>query len=371
MNQYLTPGIYIEHNPTIDTKNIKSFSTLFLSFGIKKNVLKPVVLNSLSDIVKYPFLKDDLLITKAIKIFFENGGKKLYLLSLLQKSVFDINNFKEFLSKNCDGLIDLETIVAVDIFDNNYLNKIISLEETILLQNEISKYCKNSFRISISDLPIDYSNKHLDSLMDTVIYYPWIINSQNFKIPPSVYVLGMFSKVAIEDGVYVSIANKRLRNAIDVTKNLNKNEIENLYKSEINPIIRNLNEGVKIWGVKTFNSNTKIINQLRVLNYIKRNVQNIAKWYIFEPNSEYLKEKLTRKIDNFLFEIWQEGNLKGENQDEAYQIICDERNNSEQDYENGRLNIDIAISITKPLEFILINLNRAESDGNQASMSIS
>lgn len=370
MNQYLTPGIYIKHHTAIETKSIKNFASLFLSFALKESS-KPIVLNSLSEIAKFDFLRDDLLITKAIKVFFENGGKKLYLLSLLQNGIFDINGFQKLLSKNCDSLIDLETIVAVDIFDSQFYNKIVSERETILLQNEISKYSKNSFRISISDLPMEYSSEYLNGLYETIIYYPWIINSQNSKIPPSIYAVSLFSKVALDDGVYVSIANRELKNAIDTTKKLNKNEIEELYKSEINPIIRNINDGVKIWGVKTFNSHIKVVNTLRVLNYIKRNIQHIAKWYIFEPNDEYLKEKLTRDFDNFLFELWQEGSLKGEASEEAYQIICDERNNTIEDYQKGRLNIDVAISITKPLEFILINLNRVQNDGNQATINIS
>ena len=353
MNHYLTPGVYIKTTENINIATFESFAVLFLTFEVE-NITKPIVLKSISDIYKHDFLKDNLMITKSLNIFFENGGDKLYLLS----APVNEPDFESFLSRNCDGLIDLEIIVAPDLLPMN-------LDNRFEIQNAIAKYSKESYRLCINDI---FDLDEIDKLNESIIYYPWIISTTRDKLPPSIYACAMSVKVAKSDGIYVSVANKELRAAIDVTKHLLKEDMELMYRTNINPVIKDV-DFVKLYGIRVLDYRDSV-NVLRVINHIKRNILYFGKWFVFEPNDETLKETLTRQIESFLFSLWQSGALKGESESEAFKIICDESNNSLADVDAGILNVDIAISITKPLEFILIHLTKTEATDNQASITI-
>ena len=69
--------------------------------------------------------------------------------------------------------------------------------------------------------------------------------------------------------------------------------------------------------------------------------------------------------------MWKNGALQGALEEEAFTLLCDKRNNSIEDENAGRLNIHIAVSISKPLEYIVIHLNRVQNDHNHANINIS
>jgi phage tail sheath protein FI len=69
--------------------------------------------------------------------------------------------------------------------------------------------------------------------------------------------------------------------------------------------------------------------------------------------------------------MWKNGALQGNREEEAFMLMCDERNNSIEDENSGHLNIDIAVSISKPLEYIVIHLNRVQNDHDHANINLS
>ena len=364
------PGIYIEHGISEKSTKIESYSTLFLSFTVGTQCNAPIVLSSLLDIEKYSFLHEDYMLTKSIKIYFLNGGKRLYLLSQPsdEKILLIQHKYIEYLSSRCDVLIDLETIVAVDLF-----SKKLEKEEYLKIQNSISEYCEQSNRISISDLPKNYDKTYHKELSTTVSFYPWIMDKEGNTLPPSIYASALFNRVALEENIALSVANRVLESALS-SRVMKQHELESLYREGVTPIIYFRDEGYKIWGVKTVNFSDEqfeYLNTLRVFRYIKRILYQIAKQYIFEPNNYDLKNRMLRQIKNFLVPMWKNGALEGESEEEAFVILCDERNNSLEDENAGRLNIQIAVSISKPLEYIVIHLNRVQNDHNHANINIS
>jgi len=365
------PGIYIEQGLNEKSVQIESYSTLFLSFTVGKQYDKPIVLNSILDIEKYDFLHDDYILTKSIKVYFENGGKRLYLLSQPtdERILYNRDIYKKYLSNRCDAIVDIETIIAVDLFD-----KSLTKNQYIEIQNSISEYCEESSRISISDLPQQFDENYHKELYNTVSFYPWLIDKDDNIIPPSVYASALFNKVAIDENIALSIANRVLQCAVDSASEISQERLESLHKEGVTPIIYFRDEGYKIWGVKTLqflDEQFEYLNTLRVFRYIKRIIYQIARQYIFEPNNYDLKNRLLRQIKTFLMPMWKNGALQGAKEEEAFILVCDNRNNSIDDENAGRLHIDIAISISKPLEYIVIHLNRVQNDQSHANINIS
>jgi hypothetical protein len=346
-----------------------STSTLFLSLSVGTQCDRAILLNSYPDINKYDFFQQNFTITKAIKAYFKNGGKKLYILSMpWKKSVLeDSLKLQEYMAKRCDNLYDLETICLIDIFDTDYKDKF-DLDLIKKIQYSLISYCHNIHKIFLLDLPQDISDyqSYISIFNNTNIYYPWLVSGSGV-LPSSVYASAIMSKVANELNISNSIANIELKDCIDLaidTTDIN----DELYKNNINPIISITNNGNRIWGVKSIDGDS--VNTTRVLKYIKRVLLKNSKQYIFEPNNQHLRDKVLRQTNNFLFYIYKTGALKGATQAEAFKIVCDDSNNSQKDIENGILNIDIYVAIAKTLEYIHIRLNRVQNETNQASLNI-
>ena len=277
--------------------------------------------------------------------------------------LLDSEQYQQFLENRIDSLIDIETILAIDIFDEDIIS--LSDKEKQKIQNRISRYCKKTNRLSLMDLPFSYSpidySKELDT---TIVFYPWIVDKQAELVPPSIYASSLLSKLASEKKVFHSLANIKLKSAIDSHLIINRDYASKLYTHSINPILYVQNDGYKIWGIKTLSDEIYDINTLRVFFLIKRALYLISKEYIFEPHSHALEEKIVRKVKNFLFELWKSGALKGVSEEEAFIIKVNE-------LEEEELSINIAVSIAKPLEFIVIHLNRTTSSDLQSTLNIS
>ncbi|HIP12035.1 MAG TPA: phage tail sheath family protein [Arcobacter sp.] len=366
MTDYILPGVYLVNGMEEKRSNLKSFSTLFLSFELTYKDLKSkyIYLESMSDIQAYDCLKKSILLLDAVHVYFKNGGKSLYILSQTTNIniLTDKQKYINFLEKNIDVLVNVETIVLVDLFLTEAL--LLTDTQSTSIQNTISLYCKNTNRLSLMDLPlVGLVTSYAKELEHCMTFYPWLKSEENNILPASIYASALFSKLAFENKVFYSIANVRLKGIVDLERLVDRAYASELYVNNINPIIYLQNDGYKIWGVKMLGSEIENINTVRVLYFIKRTITLSVKEYIFEPNDSILEEKIVRKVQKFLFNLWNIGALQGASQDEAF-VVNVERIESQ-------LLFHIAISIVKPLEYIVIHLNRTVDNDTQSTLNIS
>ena len=366
MNNYILPGIYIEKGIEEQRVNLNTFSTLFLSFELNSDDIekttKVIYLRSISDLEKSTFVRKEMLLFKIIHAYFDNGGKSLYIMPQAndKDTLLDSKKYFKFLEQNIDSLIDVETIIAVDLLVQEKFD--FKDTQRQVIQNSIASYCKKSNRLSLTDLPIEsHPLVYVETLMSTIVCYPWIINNRGATLPSSLYVAAILSHLASEDKISHSIANIKFKNAIDTNMLIDNDYAARLYTESINPIVHVQNDGYKIWGIRTLNDEIKDINTLRVLFLIKRALYLIGKEYIFEVHDQRLEEKMIRKITSFLFLLWKKGALKGISQDEAFLLSIES---------NDELIIHVAVSIAKPLEFIVIHLNRQTNSDSQSTLNI-
>jgi hypothetical protein len=366
----VVPNVYIQHNSIIDRDVQKQLSTLFISFCNNNFENKLIKLNNFAQIHEYDYLKQNKFLYKSIEVFFSNKGKSLYILNfpLKDEQTFNIIDFENFINRNCDNLIDLETIVAIDLYSTQIYKEILSLRSIISIQRSINIYCKNTNRISITDISDDFEEKYYDMLGETIIYYPWIKDKNSYTLPPSVYATSLLSRLANDNKLATSIANKEISNAQDVQKTLTDKEKSEFINHNINPVVFVPFKGVRIWGTKVFDSNIDTINELRILKYIKRNLQYIAKPYIFEQNDKNLENKIVIKTKDLLYELWDHGFLAGSSAQEAFSISSQTPDLTSSE---NILTIKIGVALVKPLEYIMIELNKIEKDNAQSTIKVS
>ena len=200
------------------------------------------------------------------------------------------------------------------------------------------------------------------------VYYPWGLSTNldgsEIMVPPSTIVL---RTMAYNDQVayqwYAPAGYRRglVTNASSVGYLTSENEFKPvllspgqrdvLYTNKINPIAFIPNRGLVVYGQKTLNSlSTALdrVNVARLTNYLKYNLDNLVKPFLFEQNDSQTRDSARVTVERFL------NGLVGLSALEDYAVLCDTSNNTPERRERNELWIDIAIKPVHTIEFIYI-----------------
>ena len=141
-------------------------------------------------------------------------------------------------------------------------------------------------------------------------------------------------------GEYVSVA-------------LNQGQRDTLSQNHVNPITYISGTGLVNYAQYTRQlTNTALdrINVARLVVYLRRQLELIAKGYLFEPNDTITRNEIKNQIESFLLE------LVGQRALYDYIVVCDTTNNTPATIDASELHVDIAIEPVKAVEFIYIPL---------------
>lgn len=132
---------------------------------------------------------------------------------------------------------------------------------------------------------------------------------------------------------------------------LNPGQRDTLYLNNINPISDQPNRGLVVYGQKTLNpvaSALDRVNVARLVNYLRFNLEELLKPFLFEPNDAETRLQVTTTVDRFL------GDLVGKRALFDYGVRCDESNNTPDRIDRNELWVDVAIKPIKAIEFIYV-----------------
>jgi hypothetical protein len=213
------------------------------------------------------------------------------------------------------------------------------------------------------------------------MFYPWGYTSDNFGnnvvVPPSHMILRM---IALSDQVSypwfapAGVRRGGITNATAVgfvssegefkSVALNNGQRDTLYETKVNPITFFTGTGLVNYGQKTrarAASALDRINVARLVIYLRRQLNQLAKPYIFEPNDKITRDEIKGAVESLLLE------LVGQRALYDYLVVCDESNNTPSRIDRNELWIDIAIEPVKAVEFIYIPL-RLKNTGEIAGL---
>jgi hypothetical protein len=213
------------------------------------------------------------------------------------------------------------------------------------------------------------------------MFYPWGFSSDNFGnnvvVPPSHMML---RTIALNDQVAypwfapAGVRRGGITNATAVgyvnsegeftSVALNTGQRDTLYEQKINPLTFFTGTGLVNYGQKTRSraaSALDRINVARLVVYLRRQLNQLAKPYIFEPNDKITRDEIKASVESLLLE------LVGQRAIYDYIVVCDESNNTPSRIDRNELYIDIAIEPVKAVEFIYIPL-RLKNTGEIASL---
>lgn len=133
---------------------------------------------------------------------------------------------------------------------------------------------------------------------------------------------------------------------------VNQPERERLYSVRINPIIKLPGEGFVIFSQQTLEqagSALQSLNVQRMVLSIKQQIINVGNSLIFEQLTPAIRTRFVDLVKPILSTVQVKDGI------ERFEIICDERNNTEQDILANRMNASIKVIPVRAAEFIAID----------------
>jgi hypothetical protein len=148
-------------------------------------------------------------------------------------------------------------------------------------------------------------------------------------------------------------------NVLNIAITPNQKQRDELYKSNLNPVLFSPSQGMAIFGQKTFSRKPSAfdrINVRRCFLALEKPTKKASMFFVFEPNTEFTRTRFV----NTLIPIFEYA--KNNQGIYDYLIVCDERNNTSEVIDNNEMRADIYIKPARTAEFILVSFISTRSD---------
>jgi hypothetical protein len=202
------------------------------------------------------------------------------------------------------------------------------------------------------------------------IYFPWIWSADpigrghNPKIllPPSGFIAGIYARIDNSRGVFKAPAGIEagVAGAVSVATTVSDVEQDRLNPISVNVVRSVPGSGYVVWGARTFGSDAswRYIPVRRMAIFLRVSIYYGIQWAVFEPNDEPLWAELRLNIRSFMLTQFRAGAFQGSTPDEAFFVKCDSSTTTQQDIDNGVVNILVGFAPLKPAEFVVLKLSQ-------------
>ncbi|MBU6324859.1 MAG: phage tail sheath subtilisin-like domain-containing protein, partial [Bacteroidetes bacterium] len=205
---------------------------------------------------------------------------------------------------------------------------------------------------------------------NAAVYFPRLIKTDRLQkgqqdvFVPCGAVAGIIAAIDERRGVWKAPAgmDALLKGVKAVQVNLTEAQMANLNASGINNIRATPDQGILLWGARTLRGSDRFADEYKYLSvrrtalYIEESVLRGTAWTCFEHNDEALWKKLSLQVEDFLMKLFRAGAFQGNRPSEAYFVKCGKDTTTQQEIDNGILNLLIGFAPLKPAEFLLLKL---------------
>ena len=241
---------------------------------------------------------------------------------------------------------------------------------------EAAAYCEKRRAMFLIDPPSSWVSKEsaksgIASLgtnsKNALLYFP------RFKRPnslddsvPSGAVAGIIARTDAQRGVWKSPAgiDATLVGVSQFSVPLTDDEIGELNPLGINCLRTLPAAGPVVWGARTLQGNDalasewKYISVRRLTLFIEESLYQGTKWVVFEPNDEPLWAQIRLNIGSFMHDLFRQGAFQGTAPKDAYLVKCDSETTTQNDINNGIVNILVGFAPLKPAEFVILQIQQ-------------
>ena len=298
-----------------------------------------------------------------IRQFFANGGSEAWVVRVpdgqVQISANDLELFsgvKEPINLLClPGIIHPPSLFAAAGYCESH---------RIFLIADTQKGA------SPSEIETAVANSQMPKTEFGAAYYPWIkisdpLNANQPRLSaPSGGIAGMYARMDLNRGVWKASAGREasLKETTGLDHALTESEMTRLNSIGVS-CLRSLPEvGVVVWGARTLaggnqtGSEWKYVNIRRLAIFLEHSIDQGTQWAVFEPNDEQLWARIRASVDSFLLGMFRAGAFQGVTQEQAYYVHCGRETTTQNDIDQGVVNIIVGFAPLKPAEFVIIKI---------------
>jgi phage tail sheath protein FI len=252
------------------------------------------------------------------------------------------------------GVTDYALDAVENRFDALYIMDVqeIAVDGTVITGSDVVP--------SVSLTASTFKNRQLDSSFGAAYYPDVVIPNPSTGIevvaPPSVAVLGAFAqndKIAYPWFAPAGFTRGALGDVIETQTKLNRDNMDALYSSNVNPIATIPGSTSPIInGQKTLLNRTSALDRVnvrRLLIEIRRRVRNAANQILFEPNRETTLARFSALVEPILKQIQAQSGV------DRYLVKIDTTTTTQADVENNTIRGKIFVQPTKSIEFVSLD----------------
>lgn len=132
---------------------------------------------------------------------------------------------------------------------------------------------------------------------------------------------------------------------------LSNSQRDTLYVNKINPIANFPSDGIVVFGDKSLHQEDSAldrVNVARLVAYLRERFDDIGRPFLFEQNTQAVRDRVKSVYENFLFDIVSKRGITD------FSVLCDSSNNTPERIDRNELWVDIAIIPTKSINYIYI-----------------
>jgi len=204
------------------------------------------------------------------------------------------------------------------------------------------------------------------------VYYPWIdiadpLNAGSLRTTaPCGTIAGLFARIDASRGVWKAPAGTEasLAGVLKAEYPLTDRENGTLNPLGVNCIRVLPVFGPVCWGARTLRgadlltSEYKYVPVRRLALYLEESLYRGTQWVVFEPNDEPLWAQIRLNVGAFMQTLFRQGAFQGRTPREAYLVKCDKETTTQNDVNNGIVNILVGFAPLKPAEFVIIQIQQ-------------
>jgi phage tail sheath protein FI len=253
--------------------------------------------------------------------------------------------------------------------------------ELVTVYSTAEAYCLERRAFLIVDIPrtVDAVQEMKDWLdanpvrsRNAAVYFPRLriadpLNGFRLRdLAPSGTVAGVYARTDNDRGVWKAPAGieATLRNVNEFVYVLTDPENGTLNPLGINCLRNFPIYGNVVWGARTLDgadvqaSEWKYLPVRRFALFLEESLYRGTKWAVFEPNDEPLWAQIRLNVGAFMQTLFRQGAFQGQTPREAYFVKCDKETTTQNDINQGIVNILVGFAPLKPAEFVIIKISQ-------------
>ena len=203
------------------------------------------------------------------------------------------------------------------------------------------------------------------------LYFPYLRSNDpstgdTLELPPSGFVAGIYARTDVNRGVWKAPAGLETT-VLNTSGVAERGRRTDLRHGTLNPLgVNCLRDfpgiGTVVFGARTLVTENPAFEQWRYVPvrrmalFLEQTLYRNLTWVVFEPNDDPLWVAIRTSIESFMLSLFHQGAFQGSTPSHAFQVKCDSSTTTQQDIDNGIVNIIVAFAPLKPAEFVIIKI---------------